>query len=119
MCCHSLSLRLVSALYVLSLFVTQVGVIIVCVVTFCHLRLVSPLGEGQFGTVSQGVWQTKDGEALSVAVKVLRSTAKLENRLKFLQEAAIMGQFLHPNIVRLYGVVLRDDPVRQPAAVLV
>lgn len=83
------------------------------------LRLLSALGEGQFGTVSHGVWRTKDGETVSVAVKVLRSTAKLENRLKFLQEAAIMGQFLHPNIVRLYGVVLEDDPVREHAAVCV
>ena len=83
-----------------------------------YLRLLAALGEGQFGTVSQGVWQKKDGEAVSVAVKVLRSTAKVESRLKFLQEAAIMGQFLHPNIVRLYGVVLTEDPVRQPAVVL-
>jgi len=81
-------------------------------------RLLAALGEGQFGTVSQGLWQKKDGEAVSVAVKVLRSTAKVESRLKFLQEAAIMGQFLHPNIVRLYGVVLTNDPVRQSATVL-
>ena len=85
---------------------------VMCVLSLLSLRLMSALGEGQFGTVSQGVWELNEGEVLSVAVKALHKTAKLENRLKFLQEAAIMGQFLHPNIVRLYGVVLREDPVR-------
>ena len=31
--------------------------------------------------------------------------------MRFLQEAAIMGQFCHPNVVRLYGVVTVGDPV--------
>lgn len=33
------------------------------------------------------------------------------DKINFLQEAAIMGQFHHPNIVQLYGVVLMGDPV--------
>ena len=34
-----------------------------------------------------------------------------QDKVRFLQEAAIMGQFRHPNIVRLYGVVTVHEPV--------
>ena len=34
-----------------------------------------------------------------------------DESVKFLQEAAIMGQFRHPNIVRLHGVVTMGEPV--------
>ena len=37
------------------------------------------------------------------------SSAKQKN--DFLSEASIMSQFTHPNIVKLYGVVSRVDPV--------
>ena len=37
-------------------------------------------------------------------MKVLKN-ASSTNRVKFLQEAAIMGQFNHDNICKLYGVV--------------
>ena len=50
-------------------------------------------------------------ESMVVAVKALAITATETNRVKFLQEAAIMGQFYHPNIVRLHGVVTVGDPV--------
>ena len=33
------------------------------------------------------------------------------NIIKFLQEAAIMGQFHHPNIIKLHGVVTTGEPV--------
>ena len=33
------------------------------------------------------------------------------DRVKFLQEAAIMGQFRHHNIVQLYGVITEGEPV--------
>ena len=32
-------------------------------------------------------------------------------KVKFLQEAAIMGQFSHSNVVKLHGVVTVGDPV--------
>ena len=34
-----------------------------------------------------------------------------QDKVRFLQEAAILGQFQHPNIVRLHGVVTVSDPV--------
>ena len=68
------------------------------------------LGSGQFGTVNKAAWHSPQGE-VEVAVKVLRDESMMSNRIKFLQEAAIMGQFKHPNVVLLYGVVVADQPV--------
>ena len=73
-------------------------------------RLTKHLGSGQFGTVNKGVWQSSDGE-VTVAVKQLQLGATELDRVRFLQEAAIMGQFYHPNVVTLHGVVIKDDPV--------
>ena len=52
-----------------------------------------------------------EGEGIQVAVKVVKTEAEEMQRVKLLQEAAIMGQFSHPNVVRLNGVVTVGDPV--------
>ena len=49
--------------------------------------------------------------AMDVAVKQLQSGASEEEKVKFLQEAAINGQFRHPNVVKLMGVVTTGEPV--------
>ena len=68
------------------------------------------LGEGEFGEVFKGEW-TSPAKTLTVALKSLKSSSSDEERVKLLQEAAIMGQFSHPHIVRLYGVVTLSEPV--------
>ena len=73
-------------------------------------RITEHLGSGQFGTVNKGIWQSPAG-AVEVAVKTLQSSASQEDRVKFLQEAAINGQFRHPNVVNLLGVVTVGEPV--------
>lgn len=73
-------------------------------------RIIRHLGSGQFGTVNEGIWHSPWGKT-SVAVKMLRPRAKEEQKVKLLQEAAIMGQFVHPNVVRLHGVVTVGEPV--------
>ena len=50
---------------------------------------------------------------MDVAIKTLRPSAKENDRVKFLQEAAINGQFRHPNIVQLHGVVTVGEPVEE------
>ena len=75
-----------------------------------NYRIVDHLGSGQFGTVSKGIWQSPAG-AMDVAVKQLQPGASEEEKVKFLQEAAINGQFKHPNIVKLMGVVTIGKPV--------
>ena len=70
------------------------------------------LGSGQFGTVHKGEWlATEGGEKIEVAVKTLKEGAGEEDKIKFLQEAAIMGQFSHPNVVKLHGIVTKGEPV--------
>ena len=44
-------------------------------------------------------------------MKTLKSGSSEEEAVRFLQEAAIMGQFRHPNIVELLGVVTLRQPV--------
>ena len=48
---------------------------------------------------------------MEVAVKTLNPEAPDSSETKFLREAAIMGQFLHPNVVKLLGVVTVGEPV--------
>ncbi len=73
-------------------------------------RILDRLGSGQFGTVNKGEWQSPDGP-VEVAVKTLNPGANDVDRVKFLQEAAIMGQFSHPNVVSVCGVVTSGQPV--------
>ena len=47
---------------------------------------------------------------MEVAIKTNQSKDETD-KVKFLQEAAIMGQFRHPNVVKLYGVVTVGEPV--------
>ena len=75
-------------------------------------RITEPLGDGQFActTVHKGIWQFENAK-LQVAVKTLTPQAQEKDRVKFLQEAATMGQFAHPNIAKLYGIVTVKLPV--------
>ena len=59
--------------------------------------------------MDKGVWTLS--KPVEVAVKTLNNDAKEEDKVKFLQEAAIMGQFHHPNVVKLHGVVTMGEPV--------
>lgn len=74
-------------------------------------RITENLGSGQFGQVSKGVWQSPLGE-IPVAVKTLKEGKESSNdEVRFLQEAAINGQFQHHNVVKLHGVVTLAKPV--------
>ena len=79
----------------------------------CDFRIIGSLGSGQFGVVSKGRWQAAVEGPVDVAIKTLRPSANETDRVKFLQEAAINGQFRHPNIVQLHGVVTVGEPVRR------
>ena len=74
-------------------------------------RLGSVLGSGQFGVVYNGVLKNGEGEEVEVAVKTLKEGSEKEEKVRFLQEAAIMGQFKHHNVVTMYGVVTQGEPV--------
>ena len=76
--------------------------------------VITALGSGHFGAVSRGYWEVPGGR-VDVAIKFLQPGSKEEDEALFLQEAAIMGQFLHPNIVKLHGVVTVGEPVSTAA----
>ena len=74
--------------------------------------MVKNIRSGQFGKVVKGKWTFNKNE-IDVAIKTLKSSATEEDEVKFLQEAAINGQFHHPNIITLLGVVTIGKPVSQ------
>ena len=75
---------------------------------FC--RISKHIGSGQFGSVVKAVWSYAGGTR-EVAAKMMRPTMQEGARVRFLQEAAIMGQFFHPNLLKLHGVVTMGEPV--------
>jgi len=56
-----------------------------------------------------GTWTDGSADPLQVAVKTLNSKCSESDRVKFLREAAIMGQFQHNNVVQLHGVVTEEQ----------
>ena len=72
-------------------------------------RIHHQIGSGEFGIVSLAQWRDNSSESTIVAVKSLNSQCSESERVKFLREAAIMGQFLHNNIVRMHGVVTEEE----------
>eukprot|EP00794_Sanderia_malayensis_P017432 gene17432-19176_t len=68
------------------------------------------LGQGAFGFVHYGVWNKADGDCKTVAIKSMKNAKSAEERIKFFQEAAIMKQFAHQNVVYMFGVVTKRYP---------
>uniref|UniRef100_A0A665SXF1 receptor protein-tyrosine kinase n=1 Tax=Echeneis naucrates TaxID=173247 RepID=A0A665SXF1_ECHNA len=65
------------------------------------------IGVGEFGEVFRGVMRTPGRAEVAVAIKTLKPGYSEKQRQDFLSEASIMGQFSHPNIIRLEGVVTK------------
>lgn len=58
----------------------------------------------------KGKWQ--NGQTITeVAIKVPTEGYDRDTEVKLLQEATIMGQFQHPNVLTLFGVVTQGNPV--------
>ena len=70
-----------------------------------QLKLVSKVGSGQFGDVWKGLWN----KTTQVAIKTLKPGAM--NPSEFLQEAAIMRKLRHENILQVYAVCTKEEPV--------
>ncbi|XP_058012612.1 tyrosine-protein kinase Fes/Fps isoform X5 [Ahaetulla prasina] len=66
------------------------------------------IGQGNFGEVFSGFLR---GSNTPVAVKFCRETLPNELKARFLQEAGILKQYSHPNIVRLIGVCTQKQPI--------
>ncbi|KAL4641274.1 tyrosine-protein kinase Mer [Arapaima gigas] len=65
------------------------------------------LGEGEFGSVVEGHLKLQDGTSEKVAVKTMKLDNFSQKEIEeFLNEAACMKDFHHPNVIRLLGVCL-------------
>ncbi|NWZ22978.1 EPHA2 protein, partial [Asarcornis scutulata] len=67
------------------------------------------IGAGEFGEVYKGTLKRGKKE-VPVAIKTLKVGYTEKQRVDFLSEASIMGQFCHHNIIRLEGVVSKYKP---------
>ena len=77
-------------------------------------RVISHIGNGEFGSVAKAYWKHKSGEVVEVAVKsvpLLEYSNNSEDRVRLLQEAVMMGQFRHPNVVQLHGIATAGTSV--------
>uniref|UniRef100_A0A8C9IC21 Tyrosine-protein kinase n=1 Tax=Piliocolobus tephrosceles TaxID=591936 RepID=A0A8C9IC21_9PRIM len=72
------------------------------------LVLGEQIGRGNFGEVFSGRLRADN---TLVAVKSCRETLPPDLKAKFLQEARILKQYSHPNIVRLIGVCTQKQPI--------
>ncbi|KAJ8409769.1 hypothetical protein AAFF_G00218280 [Aldrovandia affinis] len=75
------------------------------------IKIERVIGAGEFGEVCSGRLKLPGKRDMSVAIKTLKNGYTEKQRRDFLCEASIMGQFDHPNVVHLEGVVTRGKPV--------
>ncbi|XP_072264754.1 ephrin type-A receptor 7 isoform X2 [Pyxicephalus adspersus] len=75
------------------------------------IKIERVIGSGEFGEVCSGRLKLPGKRDVAVAIKTLKVGYTEKQRRDFLCEASIMGQFDHPNVVHLEGVVTRGKPV--------
>lgn len=63
---------------------------------------------GEFGEVYRGNLRIPGQDCKTVAIKTLKDTSPDGQWWNFLREATIMGQFNHPHILHLEGVVTKS-----------
>ncbi|XP_072411172.1 ephrin type-A receptor 7 isoform X1 [Chiloscyllium punctatum] len=75
------------------------------------IKIERVIGAGEFGEVCSGRLKLPGKRDMPVAIKTLKVGFTEKQRRDFLCEASIMGQFDHPNVVHLEGVVTRGKPI--------
>lgn len=63
------------------------------------------LGSGQFGQVYEGLWN----KSTPVAIKTLKEGSM--DPKDFLAEAQVMKDLTHPNLIKLFAVCTREEPI--------
>ncbi|XP_069469135.1 tyrosine-protein kinase BTK isoform X2 [Ambystoma mexicanum] len=69
------------------------------------LTFLKELGSGQFGVVQYGKWRGQ----YDVAIKMIREGSMSED--EFIEEAKVMMNLSHENLVQLYGVCTKERPI--------
>ncbi|KAL3269984.1 hypothetical protein HHI36_009040 [Cryptolaemus montrouzieri] len=79
-----------------------------CLIEESKITLSVKLGDGSFGVVRRGEWNSPNGKSLQVAVKILKADALSHPGVfeDFIKEVQAMHVLNHKNLIRLYGVVL-------------
>jgi len=76
-----------------------------------YITIEAIIGGGEFGDVCRGRLSQSERQDMLVAIKTLKPGSSDKARSDFLTEASIMGQFEHPNVIFLQGVVTKATPV--------
>ncbi|XP_032339424.1 ephrin type-B receptor 6 isoform X1 [Camelus ferus] len=71
----------------------------------------TPALPGSFGEVRRGRLQPRGRREQAVAIQALWTGGAESLQMTFLGQAAVLGQFQHPNILRLEGVVTKSRPL--------
>uniref|UniRef100_A0A4W4FPD3 receptor protein-tyrosine kinase n=1 Tax=Electrophorus electricus TaxID=8005 RepID=A0A4W4FPD3_ELEEL len=77
-----------------------------------QLKIEEVIRAAQFGEVSRGRYRPLGRREMLVAVKTLRWGVTDHERGVFLREAGVLGQFDHPNVLKLEGVIIHTPPER-------
>uniref|UniRef100_A0A672LVQ9 receptor protein-tyrosine kinase n=1 Tax=Sinocyclocheilus grahami TaxID=75366 RepID=A0A672LVQ9_SINGR len=75
------------------------------------VKIEEVIGAGEFGEVCRGRLRIPGKKENYVAIKTLKGGYTDKQRRDFLSEASIMGQFQHPNIIHLEGIITASCPV--------
>ena len=68
---------------------------------------------GQYGKVYKGEYRRLDRPKYFVAIKTIRQHESEKEKEQFLTEMRVMSNMIHPNIVRLFGLVQQGIPGMQ------
>lgn len=77
------------------------------------IELKEVIGHGKFGDVHRGVWVKKSQnlEYFDVAIKKCNKNLSDEHKKRLLEEARLLKQYNHPNIVKFIGVCAQKQPI--------
>ena len=66
---------------------------------------------GHYGQVYKAEYtkETTTGRKLTVAVKTIKKYQSQKAHDDFLKEMSIMSKFVHPNVIKLYGLVQQGN----------
>lgn len=77
-----------------------------CLIPNKDIKLLDKIGDGSFGVVMRAQWTQVNKSSIFVAVKVLKQEVLLRALEDFAKEVNAMHQLKHPNLIKLYGIVL-------------
>ncbi|KAI6195227.1 Tyrosine-protein kinase [Aphelenchoides besseyi] len=73
--------------------------------------LLSVLWNGAFGEVYKGKLKQPNGQFVAVAIKIPKSALGLKAIGEAMKEARIQKDYVHPNVLRLFGVSAEMEPL--------